>query len=43
MLEAENLEVSYGALAALHGGESQVQSGEMVALVGLTAPANRHC
>jgi branched-chain amino acid transport system ATP-binding protein len=34
MLEVENLEVSYGALAALHGVSLTVGSGEMVALVG---------
>ncbi len=34
MLEVENLEVSYGALAALHGVSLTVRPGEMVALVG---------
>src|SRR4029077_21099545 len=34
MLEVENLEVSYGALAALHGVSITVGPGEIVALVG---------
>ena len=34
MLEVENLEVSYGALAALHGVSLRVSPGEIVALVG---------
>ena len=34
MLEVENLEVSYGALAALHGVSLTVGPGEIVALVG---------
>src|SRR5262245_40296315 len=34
MLEVENLEVSYGALAALHGVSLAVRPGEIVALVG---------
>jgi len=34
MLEVERLEVSYGALPALHGVSLTVQPGEMVALVG---------
>jgi branched-chain amino acid transport system ATP-binding protein len=34
MLEVEHLEVSYGALMALHGVSLTIQSGEMVALVG---------
>jgi len=34
MLEVECLEVSYGALSALHGVSLTIQSGEMVALVG---------
>lgn len=34
MLEVERLEVSYGALAALHGVSLTVGSGEMVALIG---------
>jgi branched-chain amino acid transport system ATP-binding protein len=34
MLEVENLEVSYGALAALHGVNLTVEPGEIVALVG---------
>ena len=34
MLEVENLEVSYGALAALHGVSLRVNPGEIVALVG---------
>jgi branched-chain amino acid transport system ATP-binding protein len=34
MLEVERLEVSYGALMALHGVSLTIQSGEMVALVG---------
>jgi branched-chain amino acid transport system ATP-binding protein len=34
MLEVENLEVSYGALAALQGVSLNVRAGEMVALVG---------
>jgi branched-chain amino acid transport system ATP-binding protein len=34
MLEVENLEVSYGALAALHGVSLTVSPGEIVALVG---------
>jgi branched-chain amino acid transport system ATP-binding protein len=34
MLEVENLEVSYGALAALQGVSVNVRAGEMVALVG---------
>src|SRR4029077_10901760 len=34
MLEVENLEVSYGALAALQGVSLKVRAGEMVALVG---------
>lgn len=34
MLEVERLEVSYGALAALHGVSLTVRVGEMVALVG---------
>ncbi|MBI2358689.1 MAG: ABC transporter ATP-binding protein [Deltaproteobacteria bacterium] len=34
MLEVERLEVSYGALAALHGVSVTVRPGEMVALVG---------
>src|SRR5262245_15908762 len=34
MLEVENLEVSYGALTALHGVSLTIQSGEMIALVG---------
>ena len=34
MLEVENLEVAYGALAALHGVSLTVEPGEMVALVG---------
>jgi branched-chain amino acid transport system ATP-binding protein len=34
MLEVENVEVSYGALAALHGVSLTVRSGELVALVG---------
>ncbi len=34
MLEVENLEVSYGVLAALHGVSLNVRAGEMVALVG---------
>jgi branched-chain amino acid transport system ATP-binding protein len=34
MLEVENLEVSYGALAALHGVSLTVQPEEIVALVG---------
>jgi branched-chain amino acid transport system ATP-binding protein len=35
MLEVENLEVSYGALAALHGVSLTVGPGEIVALVSL--------
>lgn len=34
MLEVENLEVFYGALAALHGVSLRVSPGEIVALVG---------
>jgi branched-chain amino acid transport system ATP-binding protein len=34
MLEVKNLEVSYGALPALHGVSLTIQAGEMVALVG---------
>lgn len=34
MLEVENIQVSYGALAALHGVTLTVRPGEMVALVG---------
>jgi branched-chain amino acid transport system ATP-binding protein len=34
MLEVENVEVAYGALAALHGVSLSVERGEMVALVG---------
>jgi len=34
MLEVENIQVSYGALAALHGVSLTVRPGEMVALVG---------
>ena len=34
MLEVERLEVSYGALAALHGVSLAIQTGETVALVG---------
>ena len=34
MLEVERLEVSYGALPALHGVSLTIQPGEMVALVG---------
>jgi branched-chain amino acid transport system ATP-binding protein len=34
MLEIENLEVSYGALTALHGVSLTMKAGEMVALVG---------
>ena len=34
MLEVENIQVSYGALAALHSVSLTVQPGEMVALVG---------
>src|SRR4029450_2650521 len=34
MLEGENLEVSYGALTALHGVSLVVRPGEIVALVG---------
>ena len=34
MLEVENLDASYGALAALHGVSLTVHPGEMVALVG---------
>jgi len=34
MLEVERLDVSYGALAALHGVSLTVRPGEMVALVG---------
>lgn len=34
MLEVERLEVSYGALAALHGVSLTIRPGEMVALVG---------
>ncbi len=34
MLEVENLEVSYGALVALHGVSLTVGPGEIVALVG---------
>ena len=34
MLEVENLEVTYGALTALHGVSLTIQSGEIIALVG---------
>jgi branched-chain amino acid transport system ATP-binding protein len=34
MLEVENIQVSYGALAALHGVNLTVEPGEIVALVG---------
>ena len=34
MLEVERLEVSYGALAALHGVSLTIRPGETVALVG---------
>ena len=34
MLEVENLQVSYGALTALHGVSLAVRTGELVALVG---------
>ena len=34
MLEVENLQVSYGALTALHRVSLAVRTGELVALVG---------
>jgi len=34
MLSIENLEVSYGAIEALHGVSLQVNSGEIVSLIG---------
>ena len=39
ILEFRNVEVCYGKLRALNGINLQVQEGEIVALLGATAPA----
>lgn len=39
MLKIEDLEVSYGAVQALRGISMEVNDGEIVSLIGPTAPA----
>ena len=41
MLEIKNLQVSYGAIAALHGISLSVPTGGIVTLIGATARARR--
>ncbi len=43
MLEVTKLRSSYGRIEVLHGIDLSVRAGEVVALIGSTAPARPRC
>jgi branched-chain amino acid transport system ATP-binding protein len=43
LLSVSNLEVSYGAIAALHGVSLEIDRGEIVTLIGANGAGQTRC